>query len=229
MHTYEVEIKSLLGNKESADALRTKMKGIDPESELLSQNRQLNHYFEPEGDASHALLRLAALVAPHISTKAKARLDDIASHAKEYSVRTRDKDNIVLLVVKASVGDDSSANGVSRVEFEEQVPLGLVELDDLVLSCGFRYQAKWSREREEYCCLGVNVCLDKNAGYGYVAEFERVVDDPSKVDAARAQVKSLMERLGAVELPQARLERMFAHYNANWQDYYGTDKIFVIE
>src|SRR3989344_4557302 len=55
------------------------------------------------------------------------------------------------------------------------------ELGTLILSAGFAYQAKWSREREEYLCHGINITLDKNAGYGWLAEFEKVVDDMSKV------------------------------------------------
>lgn len=229
MHTYEVEIKSLLGDKARADALRARLKELDGDCELANHNRQLNHYFEVDAAHGGTLETLLANTEPHLSDDARAKLSDMASRAKEFSVRTRDKDNIVLLVVKASMGSDSSANGVSRMEFEEQVPLTLNELDDLVLSAGFKYQAKWSREREEYVCRGVNVCIDKNAGYGYVAEFERVVDDEASLEAARAEVESLMQELDVAELPQDRLERMFAHYNQNWPNYYGTDKIFVIE
>ena len=60
-------------------------------------------------------------------------------------------------------------------------------------------------------------------------QFERVVDDSSKVESARSELKAFMEKLGVEELPQERLERMFAFYNAHWPEYYGTDKIFVIE
>jgi hypothetical protein len=38
-----------------------------------------------------------------------------------------------------------------------------------------------------------------------------------------------MQELGVDELAQDRLARMFAHYNQNWPDYYGTDKTFTIE
>jgi len=38
-----------------------------------------------------------------------------------------------------------------------------------------------------------------------------------------------MTKLDVEELPQDRLERMFAYYNKNWPEYYGTEKIFVIE
>jgi len=30
-------------------------------------------------------------------------------------------------------------------------------------------------------------------------------------------------------LPNDRLERMFAYYNEHWQEYYDTDKTFVVK
>lgn len=224
MQSYEVEVKSLLGSAEKAETLRTALKKIDPACELQSKNKQRNHYFE-----AGTLEKLAEVVSPHLSALADVKLNEMLGQAKEFSVRTRDKDGTVYLVVKASVGQDTSANGVARIEFEEKISMSLDELDKLVLSAGFKYQAKWSREREEYLCKGVVVTLDKNAGYGWLAEFERVVDDPSKVEPARAEIKALMQELGVEELPQARLERMFSFYNSHWQEYYGTDKIFTVE
>ena len=238
MQTYEVEVKSFLGSSERAEEVREALKAADPRVELLSRNRQLNHYFEPstglgsEGGLpaqAGTLDTLSVVIAPHLPKDAKTKFADLARKARSFSVRTRDKDGTVLLVVKASVGDDTSENGVARMEFEETVPLSLKVLDELVLSAGFTFQAKWSREREEYVCSGVNVTLDKNAGYGWLAEFEKVVDGPEKVDDARREVHTLMEELGVAELPQDRLERMFAFYNAHWPEYYGTDKIFTVE
>ena len=224
MQSYEVEVKSLLGSAEKAQELLAAMKKADPLCELQTKNSQLNHYFE-----GGTLQKLTETLAPHLSGVTEIKLDDLAARASEFSVRARDKDSTVYLVVKASVGDDTSANGIARIEIEERLPLSLDELDQLILSAGFSYQAKWSRQREEYLCKNINVTLDKNAGYGFLAEFERVVDDLSKVETARAEIRALMQELGIEELPQARLERMFAHYNAHWSEYYGTDKVFTIE
>ncbi len=223
-HTYEVEIKALLGTPERAEALRAALKKVDPGMQITSQNKQLNHYFEGE-----TLDVLVSNLAPHLEDAKREHLADIAVRAKGFSVRTRDKDGTVLIVVKASVGDDTSANGVSRMEFEAEVPLTIAQLDEIVLHSGFTYQAKWSRDREEYAVSGVNVCLDKNAGYGYLAEFERVVDDQAKVADAEKELRAFMTTVGTEELPQDRLERMFAFYNANWPEYYGTDKIFNVD
>lgn len=224
MQTYEVEVKALLGNPKGAEEVRKAMKKADPSCVMLSKNKQLNHYFE-----GGSLDKLAEVLTPHLSPAAIQKFNDLARQAKSFSVRTREKDGTVLVVVKASVGDDTSSNGVARMEFEEKVPLTLSELDKLVLTTRFKYQAKWSREREEYVCNGVNVTLDKNAGYGWLAEFERIVENETEVANARKEIETLMKNLNISELPQDRLERMFAYYNANWPEYYGTDKIFVVE
>ncbi len=223
MNSFEVEVKSLLGTEEAAQTLRERMKQVDPATALTSRNKQLNHYFTG-GD----MQKLADIIAPHFTPETLAKFNDIAGKGKDFSTRTRDKDGTVLLVVKASMGEDSSSNGVARMEFEEKVTMSLEELDELLLQAGFRYQAKWSREREEYVCRGINVCLDRNAGYGWLAEFEKVVASEAELESARAEVRQLMEQCGAVELQQERLERMFAFYNAHWGEYYGTDKVFTV-
>lgn len=224
MQTYEVEIKSLLGSKENAQALLARMREVDPSLQLRSKNAQLNHYF-----VGGNLARLAEAVSDIISERGVVALKDLAARAKDFSVRTRKKDDAVILVAKVSVGDDTSANGVSRIEFEEQVPVTLEDLDQRLIDAGFEYQAKWSRTREEYECSGATVCLDLNAGYGYVAEFERIVDDSAAIEDVRKQLVQLMDTLGVSELPQERLERMFEHYNQHWSEYYGTDRIFILE
>lgn len=226
MNTFEIEIKSLLGEKENAEALKQRMCELDPNCQLSGNNKQLNHYFE--GGDMEELLKSASL---HLADDQLKKLSHIVNVGSSFSVRTRQKDEQVLLVVKASLDEGTSANTVSRLEFEEEVDISLEELDNLLLEAGFKYQAKWSREREEYNYKGINVCLDKNAGYGYLAEFEKVLEgeDDSAVASVRADIEALMAELEVAELPQDRLERMFAHYNQNWPEYYGTDRVFLIE
>jgi len=224
MARYEIEIKSLLGALEHAEALKEQMRKRDPLCALTSQNSQLNHYFEGGNVAE-----LVRTCRDFFDSEKQEKLDTMVMRGKEFSVRTREKDGEVLLVLKASIDDTTSANGIARLEFEEAVGLTLAELDQKVLDAGFRYQAKWSRDREEYAYKGCNVCIDRNAGYGYLAEFEKIVEEEGDAQLARAELEALMEELGARELAQERLARMFAHYNQNWPEYYGTDKVFVIE
>jgi predicted adenylyl cyclase CyaB len=224
MSLYEVEVKSLLGAKEHADALVSRMEEKDPGTVCVSENKQLNHYFE--GGDIHELYKNTE---HFFSGEKKEKFTLIKDKGTSTSVRTRQKDAQVLLVVKASVDQGTSANTVLRMEFEEEVPVSLDELDALVQKSGYHYQAKWSRERKEYSYKGTNVCLDKNAGYGYLAEFEKMVGDELKLSEARAEIDTLMRELGVEELSQERLARMFDFYNKNWPEYYGTDKTFNIE
>tara|TARA_Y100000310_G_C20703029_1_gene831862 strand:- start:12522 stop:13202 length:681 start_codon:yes stop_codon:yes gene_type:complete len=226
MASYEIEIKSLLGSLDKKQKVLDDLHRIYPDTKFLSKNKQLNHYFI-DGDFE----KLNELLAPYLSSEQKEGLIDIISNGSDFSVRTRlidEQDPI--FVVKASVDEGTSHNTVSRLEFEAQVSGIILEgLDQLLLDAGFTYQAKWSREREEYSGGEVTICFDKNAGYGYLAEFEKVVDDESYLSHAKEELKKFMKKLSVDELPQERLERMFAHYNEHWPKYYGTDNIFVIE
>ena len=223
MKKYEVEVKSLLGSKERADALRKKL--TEKGARVLGTHSQLNHYFIVPTD--HRELQAAFI--PLLDEQSGKLLRKILSDGRKISLRTRQADSKVLLVAKASVGDDTSANGVSRIEIEAPVPKTLDELDALLLSAGASYEAKWSREREEYKLGRLLISIDKNAGYGYLAEFEMQVENEADTVAAKKEILDVMAEVGAEELPQKRLERMFSFYNNHWREYYGTEKTFVVE
>ncbi len=193
--------------------------------EFLGSHAQLNHYF----NAPENLSPLVEVLLPHIPEGRREALEKILEEGEDHSIRTRDADGRVFFVVKASLDEGTSSNTVSRMEFEEEVGMTLDELDALLLAHGLTYQAKWSRDREEYKQGATNITIDRNAGYGYLAEFERVVEDRDTIENVKKELLAFMEELGVEELSQERLERMFAFYNENWRDYYGTDKVFVIE
>ncbi len=221
---YEIEIKSLLASKENAERLKQKLVEKYPHIKLAHTSKQLNHYFTG-GNISV----LSQKFLPLVGEDKKQSFIKITSEGRNFSVRTRQTENIVLLVLKASIDDTTSDNGISRMEWEGSIgTLSLDELDQMLLSSGFSYQAKWSREREEYKDGNLAVCIDKNAGYGYVAEFEKMVDDPAHAETSKQELLSLMNELGVDELPQDRLARMFDFYNTHWSEYYGTENTFTI-
>jgi len=155
---------------------------------------------------------------------------NISQTLGKHSVRTRYVDGNSILVVKLSVDATTSSNGIQRMEWEHVFEgMKIEKLDDILLQSDFEYQAKWSRERVEYKFDNVNVCLDKNAGYGYLVEFEMVIENPEDTERAEENIRGIMARVGVEELPQDRLARMFDYYNQNWRDYYGTEKTFTIE
>ncbi len=217
---YEIEIKSLIGEKVYADILRKKL--LSNGALLTNKNSQLNHYFQ--GNPSNFFEKIK-----DIATDELENLEKILALGKKHSIRTRKKDNDVILVVKSSIDDGTSENTVSRMEYESTVPVSLEELDDYLLEAGLSYQAKWSRDREEYSYNDLTITLDRNAGYGWLSEFEKVVTDDMEADDTRSKILETMSHFDLYELPQDRLERMFEYYNKNWNDYYGTEKVFVVK
>ncbi len=226
MNSFEIEIKSLLGAEDAAIAFKKRLQSARPNMKLVGTGKQLNHYFNLAKD----LKALEASLVGVVPADKKDSLKNILEHGNKISLRTRDADGKVILVMKASVGGDTSANGVQRIEFEAVMKgKTLDELDKALLSAGCTYQAKWSRAREEYADGDIHICMDKNAGYGYLVEFEKVVTNEADTKKAHAELISFMKELGVEELPQERIERMFAFYNAHWPEDYGTEKTFTIK
>jgi predicted adenylyl cyclase CyaB len=221
----EIEIKSLLGSKEKADIFRQKLLQSGSKIELVYKGKSVNHYFINPTNFELFFKNIKNILSPE---REKVLLKTL-SGAKDISVRTRETELETILVIKVAVDDTTSSNGTARMEFEEVVKISLSELDHLLIDSGFIYQAKWSREREQYKHGDFNICLDKNAGYGYLVELELMVEDKNKVNEAKKRLRNEMDNFGLVELDQARLARMFDHYNKHWPEYYGTEKVFNIE
>ena len=147
MNTFEIEIKVLLGDEQKAQELITKLKHHDPQTILLHENSQLNHYFLIQGD----LAQLGESLKTYIHADHRNKLHDVIVNGKNHSLRTREVDGKLLLVIKAAVDNTTSSNGTARVEFEQEISgATLQQLDDIILSHGFPYQSKWSRQRQEY-------------------------------------------------------------------------------
>ncbi len=220
---YEIEIKSLLGSRKAADALLQKVMAIDPSTRLVSEQHQLNHYY-----VGGELSDLARVMSDIIDAQMVDRIHEIAQQATSINVRTRQKNDRVLLIVKGSLDSTSAVHSHHRMEFEEVVPLTLAELDRRVELSGWQLEAKWQADRKLYETMGITLDLFFTPGYGYMAEFERVVHDDTDREAAHEQLVEVMRTLGVQEVSGDRLERMFAYYNQHWSEYYGTDKIFTV-
>ena len=150
MPSYEIEIKSLLGSKDKADTLTQKMQS-DRSFKSLGAHKQLDHYFVGKN--------LKA-----VGAKLKLEIPQNILASKDFSVRTAKRDGKVIFIIKAAVDDTTSSNGTARQEFEKEINLSLDELDKTLLDRGFEYQAKWSRERQDFKYKDLSVSIDKKAG-----------------------------------------------------------------
>lgn len=223
---FEVEVKVLLGDQSAAEEFVSKLRSADPTLSVHSQSSQLNHYFDQDGKPA----KLLEMVKSSLTAEDYASLQDIVETAERFALRTRQDDGGVRLVIKAAKGDEDEQHAVQRLEGDYLTDeVSIDHLDRLILEAGYSYLSKWSRQRTTYQYKSYTVCIDRNAGYGHLAEFEKLVDGEDQAEQAKAEILQEITRLGVEELPQDRLGRMFAHYNEHWPEYYQTDKTFTVE
>lgn len=222
---YEVEVKSLLGDATDVATFITKLRQRDPQLALKAESDQLNHYFDDSGDSEALYERVKDLL---IEESDRSGMRAILDGFSSYSIRTRLENKKVYFVIKAAREGEDKDHALARIEGSYLSMAPIEELDAAILASGYGYLSKWSRSRKEYSYRGYNVCLDKNAGYGYILEIEKVVTTEADATTTKSEILAELEDLGLEELPQDRLGRMFAHYNKHWSDYYQTDKTFTV-
>lgn len=223
---FEVEAKTLLGEEAHARAFEARLREADPELQEIARSSQLNHYFQANHQGRHLFHQVVDLIAP----EDQGALSEMLTMYSEFSLRTRKENNVISLVIKAAKTGEDKDHALARAEGQYVVATNdLLELDNAILSAGYTYLSKWSRDRVEYRYKNYTVTIDKNAGYGYLAEIEKVVANEAEAESAKAAILQELAHLGYEELPQDRLGRMFAFYNEHWPEYYQTDKTFNVE
>ena len=221
----EVEVKVLLRKSTEVVKLKKQFKQLDKNSTQVTRSSQLNHYFLV-GNCNKLIKKLECYLSP----AELLELDTMLKDSINLSVRTRKLNEEYIIVIKKTVDTTNSVHGTARSELEYRLNVNSIdELDNLLLESDFKYQAKWSRDREEYKFQDYNVSIDRNAGYGYIVEFEKIVNSISEVENTKNNIRQMLNKLGLTELPQERLDRMFEYYNNHWEEYYGTAKVFIID
>ena len=77
--------------------------------------------------------------------------------------------------------------------------MSIEDLDSILTAqAEIRPQAKWSRIRKTFDIVDKDwfyftVCLDKNAGYGYIVEFEVVVTNPSVIESTKLKLQNCIK------------------------------------
>lgn len=234
----ELEIKCQIKEGSDIDTLKSILHSIG--FEKVSEEKQLNHYFSNP----HIEMAKNYIILDRILKSISVSLDklnkNLFPHLKNscLSIRTRyTEGKNPLLCIKSNNSD--ATNGDDR--FESEFKLDMIyraelsskntRLDNLLDMSGFKIQSKWSREREVWKSTDKNltVCIDKNAGYGYVVELEKILEISTEDNAPELEsLKSLADSLNLVELDKDKLKKMFEFYSKNWADYYQTDKTFTV-
>jgi len=223
MNNIEIEVKILLQSQENAEKFLKALKK-NSEVKIFEKSSQLNHYFR-----NWDLNILSNNIKKYLNSEDKIKLEDLINKAKWFSVRTRKLNDRVILVIKATLNEnEDSINWTWRIEFEADINLSINELDELILNSWFEYETKYSRDRIEYRYKDYNVTIDKNSGYWYLAEIEKVVKDKKDLEKITKEIRDEIKLLWFKELSQERIWRMYKHYINVWPHYYGTNNWFNV-
>jgi len=221
---YEVEIKCLVEDANKAIGLPAAIRSLGYTLEQTAQYEQLNDYYI-DGNIEKLVKKLEKL----LKATERKQLKDIAENNTTFSVRGRQNNDKVVFQLKATKGEDAN-HAAQRAEFEATLKVSLDELKDVIISAGFKIQARWEAYRTLYrVSNGITFDSLFSPGYGYMAEFELVVNEKDQLENAETRVRSFAHELGLEPVDPHRVERMFAYYNEHWQEYYGTKKTFHMD
>ncbi len=218
---YEVEIKCLIPGKLEVDRLVDRMKNLDPSCKYLVRNELRNHYFDCDNTQYLQAVGTKFLRGPDL-----IRLNDVIDQSEVISMRTRCKNDQVLLIAKGVPAGGDAIHGSSRLELEVVVDVKIEELDQALVDSGLVVLAKWSGYKDVYKFLDITIEIQFSAGYGYMVELEKVVTSQAQATVAEARVRQVAKDLGLAEVDHDLIGRMYDYYNAHWSEYYDTDKTF---
>lgn len=106
-------------------------------------------------------------------------------------------------------------------EFREEIEIKVEneyfeKLEDLFKILGYDVEIKWFRTRWQFLWEGINVSVDYTKGYGYIIEFEKIVED--KPEQEYLNLKSKLEDLGIQISSKDEFDQQFKNYKENWKE-----------
>lgn len=138
-------------------------------------------------------------------------------------LRIRRTDKEAYLILKKGWMHDSNRDEVEiRVDRKD-----FLRLDEILRSLGFEYDTKWYRKRKEYKYKKFNITIDFNAGYGWIAEIELMVNSGNE-DKAKKAILALAKEIGIEPASKVLFDKMYHYYKKNWQHYIETKSTFDI-
>lgn len=84
---------------------------------------------------------------------------------------------------------------------------------------GYLVEIKWFRKRLELKHQIFNVTIDYSVGYGYIVEFELMVNDDSLIEDAKKQLQTVFKEFSIAESSKDEFNVKYNDYKINWNDY----------
>jgi adenylate cyclase class IV len=123
-------------------------------------------------------------------------------------------DYLKLWLKKGQIHDD--AREEMNVVVEKKYETDLVKMLNVL---GYEEEIKWYRKRLELQYEDFEVTIDYSIGYGYIVEFELMVNDESKVDRAKEKIEELFNKFDIENTPKEEFNNRYNDYKINWKNY----------
>ena len=96
---------------------------------------------------------------------------------------------------------------------------------------GYEVSIKWYRTRIELTYKDFKVTIDYSISYGYIVEFELLVDDESKIEAAKESISMMFKEFNIDQTPKEVFDDAYNNYKINWESYTKNvdDNIFLTQ
>ena len=90
-------------------------------------------------------------------------------------------------------------------------------LEKMFLALGYKVQIKWFRKRHNFKWQGIDVAIDYTKGYGYIIEFEKLVEENEK-EKALEFLKGKFNLLNIPLTSREEFNQKFNYYKENWKE-----------
>lgn len=219
----EIEIKYLLDGKEARDSLIDKLQELYPEFSHQGTKRIMSYFYKRNASK----VQILAAASSMLSSEELENLTEIVANSSELIVKCRSINETNYFAVKGTPAGEDPVHAVNRLEFETVLTIELEEIDSLLRGSGIETDSKWLSKRDYFALDGVmSAEIEFVSGYGYKVELEIVINDGESVEAATRSLEDLAKTLELTEASQGLLGKMYEYYNAHWQDYFNTGKVF---
>lgn len=138
--------------------------------------------------------------------------------------RIRKTDNCAFIILKKGWMHDDD-----REEIEIKIDRkDFQKADKIFTSLGFKYDTKWYRVRKEYRYKDFNISIDFNAGYGWIAEIEKIVRKGHE-EKAKKDILQLARIVNIKPASKSLFDKMYKYYKNNWPYYFDSKTTFDIK
>lgn len=91
-------------------------------------------------------------------------------------------------------------------------------LEQMFLSLGYNIQIKWFRKRNNFKWQDIDVAVDSTKGYGYIIEFEKLVEENEK-EKTLEFLKEKFNILNISMTSREEFDQKFNYYKEHWKEF----------